>query len=86
MSLRASLVNADGISRGEYGGIPRDIEIASVIDPDILRAIKNAALRNALYKVAENEGDEVREVKFKVEYESLSKLLDYVLPDKITRR
>lgn len=71
MSLRASLMY-----RSDYG----DIELTSVIDPGILRAIKDAALRNSLHKMAENEGDEVREMKFNAQHECLRKILDYVLP------
>ena len=73
MSLRASLV-----WRSEEDG---DIELASCIGPNELRAIKDAALRLAQFAVEENVGDEVRELKFKLDYDKLKELLDYVLPE-----
>jgi len=74
MSLRASLV-----WRSEEDG---DIELANCIDPDVLKAVKDAALRRAQHQVAANVGDEVRELKFQVEYQKLKELLEYVLPER----
>jgi len=76
MSLRASLV-----WKGEYG----DIELASTIDPEILYAIKEAALRMSQHKIAANTGDEVREVKFNADHKALEELLDYALPRRLKK-
>ena len=80
MSLRASL-----IWRSDEDG---DVELASAIGPHELMTVKHAALRDAQHKVAANVGDEVRELKFQVEYQKLKELLDYVLPERTipTRR
>jgi hypothetical protein len=73
MSLRLSIVWIT-----EHG----DVELASTIDPRVLRAAKAAVLRTAEHKAAANVGyGEVRELRARLEYQRLKELLDYVLPE-----
>ena len=73
MSLRLSIV-----WNTEHG----DVELASTIDPRLLRAAKASVLRTAQHKVAANVGyGEVRELRARLDYERLKEVLDYVLPE-----
>jgi hypothetical protein len=77
MSLRLSIVWAT-----EQG----DLELASTIDPQVLRAAKASVLRTAQHKLAANVGyGEVRELRARLDYERLKEVLDYVLP-KVSRQ
>jgi hypothetical protein len=78
MSLRVNIVWTT-----EHG----DVELASTIDPRVLRAAKASVLRTAEHKVAANVGyGEVRELHARLEYTRLKELLDYVLPEVSERR
>ena len=78
MSLRLSIV-----WNTEHG----DVELASTIDPRLLRAAKASVLRTAQHKVAANVGyGEVRELRARLDYERLKEVLDYVLPEVSNRR
>lgn len=73
MSLRVSI-----IWRSEHG----ETELASTIDPRVLRAAKASVLRTAEHKAAANVGyGEIRELQARLEFERLKDLLDYVLPE-----
>jgi hypothetical protein len=73
MSLRVKIIWTT-----EHG----DAELASTIDPRVLRAAKASVLRTAQHKVAANVGyGEVRELRARLDYERLKEVLDYVLPE-----
>ena len=72
MGLRATLTYRD-----EFG---MDVELASTIDDIVMSTVKDAALRMAELKIAHNIGDEVHEKKYRLEYDKLKELLDFVLP------
>lgn len=73
MSLRAALIYHDEFDH--------DVELASTISPEAMEIVKREALILAELKIAHNLGDEVRELKYRLEYDQLKQLLDFVLPD-----